>query len=500
MKRSIHTPLVYSLLALSLQLAASQLHAEAHPSSTPEGAEITALKRLDSLKVTPNLAEIKTPNVEEFRTQSGTRVLFVAAPELPIVDIRLAFDAGSARDGELKAGQYGLAAMTSALLDEGTSTQNTDQIAANFERLGAQYSANAYRDMFSVSLRALSDPTVLEPAVAQLLSLLKDAQVPEASYQRILQQTKIALAQQKDSPGTTAGIRFWQELYGTHPYAQPTTGLLSSVDGIKPADIRRFKDTYLVARNLSIAIVGQLTLSEAQALAERITSSLPQGQAARPLPKPPATTARTVYVPFDSTQTHIMIGQTGITRDNPDLPALTLGNDIFGGSDFSALLMKELREKRGLTYGAYSSFSPMHSNGPFRINYSTRTEQANTSLAVAKQTLRDYLARGVTDDVFAEAKSGMLNSYPLSLASNANIAGSLSAMGFFNQPRTYLADYPKQIAALTQAQVKDAFARYINADGMLVVVVGKEKPSDNPQLTAQPDGAASPAVPSNAAH
>ncbi len=480
MKNILAHALTPTVLALSLQLTAPLVHGEAHPSTTPANAEITALKQLESLKNAPTLPDVKTPPVQEFQTQSGTRVLFVAAPELPIVDIRLVFDAGSARDSELKPGLYGLASMTASLLDEGTSTQTTDQIAANFERLGVQYSAGAYRDMFMVSLRSLSDRTILDPAVEQLLALLKDAQIPEASYQRILQQTKIGLAQQKDSPSATASIRFWQELYGSHPYAQPTSGLLSSVDQIKPADIRKFKDTYLVAHNATIAIVGQMSLSDAQALAERITSSLPQGQAARELPKPTPTVGRTVYVPFDASQTHVLIGQTGVSRDNPDLPALTLGNDVFGGGDFNALLMKGLREKRGLTYGAYSGFSPMHSNGPFIINYSTRTQQTDSSLAVAQQTLRDYIAHGAEDHVVNEAKLAMLNSYPLSLASNSSVVGMLGAMGFYHLPNSYLADYPKKIAALTPAQVKETFARYVNPDTMLVVVVGKQKPSDKP--------------------
>jgi zinc protease len=463
-----------------MQLTAPLLHAEAHPSSTPSSAEITALKRLDSLKVEPNQAAIKTPAVQEFRTQSGTRVLFVAAPELPIVDVRLVFDAGSARDSALKAQHYGTAAMTAALLDEGTSTQTTDQIAANFERLGVQYSASAYRDMFMVSLRSLSDHSVLDPAVEQLLSLLKDAQVPEASFQRVMQQTKIGLAQQKDSPGATTSIRFWQELYGTHPYAQPTSGLLTNIDQIKPADIRAFKDRFLVAHNLAIAIVGQMSLAEAQALSERITTSLPQGTAAPALPKPAATVARTVYVPFESSQSHVMIGTLGITRDNPDLPTLNLGNELFGGSDFSALLMKELREKRGLTYGAYSGFSPMHSNGPFIITYSTRADQTDTSIAVARQTLRNYIDHGVSDADFEEAKQGLLSGYPLSLASNANVVGLLGAMGFYNLPRSYLADYPLKLGTLTPTQVKETFGRYLNPDAMLTVVVGKTKPSDHP--------------------
>lgn len=474
MKSNLNT-LMHSILTISLGVT-TLAHAESHPSMTPPSAEITSLKSLTSLKTFENISQLKTPTVQEFKTQSGTRVLFVEAPELPIVDIKLVFDAGSARDTEHKAGQYGLASLTAQLLDEGTSTQTTDQISANFERLGAQFGAAAYRDMFTVNLRTLSDRNLLNSAVDQLLSILKDAQVPKTSYDRVMQQNRIGLAQQKDSPATTANIRFWKELYDKHPYAQPSTGTLTSIELIKPADIRQFKDTYLVAQNLSIAMVGQMNLEQAKALAERITLSLPQGQHARALPKPDATVARTVYAPFDSTQTHILMGEIGITRDNPDLPALTLGNEVFGGSDFSAILMKELREKRGLTYGAYSNFSAMHSNGPFIINYSTRTDQMNESLSVAKQALHDYVEKGVTLDVLNEAKTGILNSYPLSLSSNSSIASTLAAMGFYGLANSYMADYPKQIEAVTPEAAHQAFARYVNPDKMLVVVVGKEKP------------------------
>lgn len=476
--------LTLSLLAIGLGTTVI-VHAEPHSSNTPSNAEITALKRLDSLKTSQIISQLKTPTVQEFKTISGTRVLFVEAPELPIVDIQLVFDAGSARDSDLKSGQYGLASITAQLLDEGTSTQTTDQISENFERLGAQYSAGASREMLTVNLRTLSDHQLLTPAVDQLLSILKDAQVPQSSYERIMQQNRIGLAAQKESPAKTNNIRFWQELYGKHPYAQPTTGTLTSIELIKPADIRKFKDTYLVAKNLNIAIVGQMNLEQAKSLAERITQSLPQGQHARSLPKPEETIARTVYVPFDSTQTHISIGQIGITQDNPDLPALTLANEVFGGGDFSAILMKELREKRGLTYGAYSGFSAMQSNGPFRVNYSTRTDQMNESLSVAKQALLDYLQKGAPLDRLNEAKTGLLNSYPLSLSGNSTIASRLAGMGFYGLANTYIADYPKLIEAVTPEAAHQAFVRYVSPEKMVVVVVGKEKPKAEGDMASQ---------------
>jgi len=482
MRTSALAPLV---LALGLCMMALPSYAETHASSTPSSAEITALPHLDSLKNASSTAALKTPEVQAFTTSTGTRVLFVAAPELPIIDLRLIFDAGSARDGEQTPGQYGLATLTAQLLDEGTNSQTTDQIAANFERLGIDYSASATRDMFVVSMRSLVDPSLMNPGVDQLLSLLKDAQFPQASFDRVLQQNRLGLEQQKESPGTITAIRFLEKLYGTHPYAEPTSGTPESLNRIKPADLKRFKDSYLVAHNLTIAIVGQLSLSDARALAERITQSLPQGQAAKPLPTPATFTAQNVYVPFDSTQTHVMMGAIGVRRDNPDLPALMVANDIFGGGNFSALLMKELREKRGLTYGAYSTFSPLQTNGPFIISYSTRSEKTDESLQVARQVLTDYLHQGTDQRTFEEAKTGLLNSYPLSLSGNNTIAARIANMAFYHLPLTYMADYPKQIEAVTPDSARTAFATYVHPDQMLTLVLGKTAPTSQPTTTNQ---------------
>lgn len=475
-------------------LAMSTAWAEESHQAEPSDAPITSLATLSSLRniAASGAIAIKTPAIESLSTKTGTPTLFVAAPELPIVDIRLTFDAGSARDSELREGLYGLASLTSQLLDEGTSTQSTDDIAANFERLGAEFSATSYRDMFTVSLRTLSDPAYFNPAVDQLLTILKDAQFPQASIDRVLNNAAIGQQQRKESPGAVVGIRFYRELYGKHPYAEPTTGTEASLKKITPQDIRNFKDTYLVAKNLNIAITGQLSRDQAQQLANRISQSLPAGQKARPLPAPqPLTTAKTVAVPFNSSQSHVMIGQLGITRDNPDIYALTVGNEMLGGDGFNALLMKELREKRGLTYGAYSGFTSMRTTGPFIMSYSTRGDQAIESIKVAKQTLQNFLSQPLDQQLLSETREGLLKSYPLSLSSNESILGYLGMIGFYGLPSSYLADYPKKIEAVTSQEIQAALRKYIQPSNMLTVVVGQPFDSNALNTPIAPATAAS---------
>lgn len=475
-------------------LGMSNAWAEESHQAEPSDAPITSLATLSSLRniAASGAIAIKTPAIESLSTKTGTPTLFVSAPELPIVDIRLTFDAGSARDSELRDGLYGLASLTSQLLDEGTSTQTTDDIAANFERLGAEFSASSYRDMFTVSLRTLSDPAYFNPAVDQLLTILKDAQFPQASIDRVLNNAAIGQQQRKESPGAVVGIRFYRELYGKHPYAEPTTGTEASLKKITPQDIRNFKDTYLVAKNLNIAITGQLSRDQAQQLANRISQSLPAGQKARPLPAPqPLTTAKTVAVPFNSSQSHVMIGQLGITRDNPDIYALTVGNEMLGGDGFNALLMKELREKRGLTYGAYSGFTSMRTTGPFIMSYSTRGDQAIESIKVAKQTLQNFLSQPLDQQLLSETREGLLKSYPLSLSSNESILGYLGMIGFYGLPSSYLADYPKKIEAVTSQEIQAALRKYIQPSNMLTVVVGQPFDSNALNTPIAPATAAS---------
>ncbi len=448
--------------------------AEENHQAELSNAPITSLSTLSSLRNIAVSTSLKTPDIQSFKTKSGTPTLFVAAPELPIIDVRLTFDAGAARDSELRAGLFGLASLTSQLLDEGTSTQTTDDIAKRFEQLGAEFSAASYRDMFTVNLRVLSDPAYFNPAIDQLLAILKDAQFPQSSIDRVLNNAAIGQQQRKESPASVVGIRFYRELYGKHPYAEPVTGTEDSLKKITPQDIRQFKDTYLVANNLNIAITGQLNSQQAQELANRISQSLPAGKKAQPLPEPSTlTSAKTVAVPFNSSQSHVMIGQIGISRDNPDHYALAVGNEMLGGSGFNALLMKELREKRGLTYGAYSGFTPMRAKGPFIISYSTRGDQAVESIKVAKQTLHQFMTQPLDQQLLNETKEGILNGYPLSLSSNESILGYLGMIGFYDLPTSYLADYPKQIAAVTAQDIQQAIGKYIKPEQMLTVVVGQ---------------------------
>lgn len=447
--------------------------------AAPEGAVVTpgpmtALSRLDSVPALTNTTQQRRAfNVQSWTTAQGTRVLFVRAPELPMLDLRLVFDAGSARDGKLA----GLASVTNRMLDEGTPTRDTTQIANAFENVAAEFRQSSYRDMAVAELRVLTDPQFLNPALDVFADVMAHPTFPEDTYKRIFQGAEVGQQQQKQSPSTQAALLFFKTLYGSHPYATPTTGTTDSLKQIRVEDLRDFHKRYYTAGNAVLAMVGDVSEEQARQISERLGAALPAGEHAPALPEVlPLKKASHVTLPFASEQTHILLGQPGITRLDPDYYPLLVGNEILGGGGFGSWLTTEIREKRGLTYGVYSSFSPMRSQGPFLLSLSTRTDQADEALRLMRQVLKQFIEQGPTSEQVQDAVSNLVGSYPLDTASNYSIVGNLGMIGFYGLPLDQMDRYVRDVQAVTPEQIRDAFRRHVQPERMLLVTVGKKAP------------------------
>lgn len=430
-------------------------------------------------------------DIQSWQTAEGAKVLFVEARQLPMFDLRLTFAAGSSQDG----GVPGLALLTNAMLNEGVPGKDVTAIAEGFESLGAQFGNGAYRDMAIASLRSLSDPAKREPALALFAQVIGQPSFPGDALARIKNQLLAGFEMQKQNPGKLASLELNRQLFGEHPYAHPSDGNAESIPGISREQLQAFHARAYTAGNLVIALVGDLSRAEAEAIAARVSSALPKGPA---LPKPAAPVAPRPghqHVEYPSAQTHLMLAQLGIARDDPDYAALYLGNQILGGGGFGTRLMEEVREKRGLTYGIYSGFTPMQVRGPFMINVQTRADYSQGTLELVQQLVREYIAQGPTQKELDDAKRELVGSFPLSTASNADIVGQLGTIGFYDLPLNHLEVFLQQVQALTVEQVRTAMAEHLDPSGFVVVSVGPtvaQKPTPPPTaaVAAQP-----PAVP-----
>ena len=168
----------------------------------------------------------------------------------------------------------------------------------------------------------------------------------------------------------------------------------------------------------------------------------------------------------------VLIGMPGLTRDDPDYYALVAGNYVLVGGGFVSRLMKEVREKRGYAYSVYSYFEPQRVAGPFRIGLQTRGQQADDAIAVVRDTLKQFIAEGPTQQELDAAKGNIVNGFGLRLDSNAKLLGYVGVIGFYGLPADWLEQYPRAVSELTVEQVRDAFQRRVLPAHLVTVIVG----------------------------
>jgi zinc protease len=413
-----------------------------------------------------------TPKVHAWQTANGAQVLFVAAPGLPMVDIRVVFDAGSARDGD----HSGLASLTNTMLAQGAGDWSADQIAERVESVGAKLGNGSARDMAWLSLRTLTRPPAMETAIQTLAGILAQPSFRATDFERVRQNRLVALRQDEQDPGTVGSKAIYRAIFGRHPYAADPGGTLESLNAIKREELGSFHRRFYVAHNAVVAIVGDLDLDQAHALAEEITGGLAAGEHAAPVPAVPDLAGGVVdRLAFPSVQTHIYAGQPGISRSDPDYFPLYVGNHILGGSGLVSLLMEEIREKRGLSYSVYSQFLPMAERGPFLLGLSTKNAQAEEARKVLMATVARFRDQGPTPQELTAAVKNITGGFPLRIDSNADIVQYLAMIGFYGLPLDYLDTFTDRVSAVTADQIRDAFRRRLDPATFAVVIVGPQQ-------------------------
>lgn len=411
------------------------------------------------------------PDIEHWTGANGTRVYYVHAPELPMVDIRVVFDAGSARDGE----QYGIGIMTNGMLAEGAAGMDADAIAEAFDDVGASFSNGSYRDMSVFSLRSLTKPALLDKAVATFTKFLNEPDFPKKSFKRLRKQMLIGLQAQQQSPRALTSKRFYEKLYGDHPYAHQSTGDEQSIKALSIAALKQHYQRYFVANNAIIAIVGDVDREQAEALAEQVLGKRPAGERAPALQAVKADIeGGHEHIDFPSQQTHVMIGQPVISRGDPDYFPLYVGNHILGGNSMVSRIFEEVREKRGLSYSAYSYMSPMRDKGPFVMSLQTKNETREEAIEVLQNTLQAFIDQGPSEEELAFAKNNITGNFALDIDSNADILGYTASIAFYDLPLDYLDSLLDKVEAVSVEQIRDAFQRRLQPEKMVIITTGEK--------------------------
>lgn len=423
-----------------------------------------------------NTAASATPeiSIQHWTSKNGVPVYFVAKTQAPFVYIVMLFHAGSAYD----AGSAGIAQLTANMLDQGTRTLDAKQIAYRFKLVGAQYSARIDRDMAIVKLYSWTYPTFLNPAVSNYAELLSHANFPENELKLAKKQRQIFLLHEQQIPEAIATNTFYKSLYGKQPYASPPRGTLQSIPLITRTQLMNFYQRYYVAKNAILIMVGNITKDKATSLAEQLSSALPPGKKAKPVPT--TTTSLSHYqnkIDYPTQHSAVLLGQQiGITLNDPDYFPFLIGNQILGNR-LTARLASGVRDKRGLSVNSW--FSPLEAGGPFCIGFQTQNDQAATALAITQTTLKNFIAQGPSEQELIASKQMFMNCPPLGIDNNnwfiysPIIIWALEKIAFYELPLNYVDDYRKKINAVNVTQVRETFRKHIKPGKLLVVIVGK---------------------------
>ena len=407
------------------------------------------------------------PQIEHWIMDNGARVYFVSSTALPLIDIQVDFAAGSAYDPQNKAG---LAGLTFDLLQSGTDKMNEQTIADSLADTGGQLSTSTDLDRSSLSIRTLSSKPEREAIIGLATDLLTNPTFPPNAVQREKARSIAALKEALTRPSTLTDRRFNEAIYSGHPYGRSPD--VTSLERITQSDLVNFHQRFVVTKNATITIVGDVTRADAEGIANTLMAGLPAGQAAPALPQPGQPEALTEHISNPSAQAHIQAGMPGMTRDDPDYFPLLVGNYILGGGGFVSRLMVEVREKRGFAYSVYSYFMPNRVAGPFVIGLQTRGSQAEDAIAVVRDVLQQFVSGGPTDEELNAAKDNLVNGFGLRLDSNAKIAGYVSMIGFYQLPPDWLDTYLQHVKNVTNDQIRDAFQRRVRKEHLVIISAG----------------------------
>jgi zinc protease len=417
--------------------------------------------------------------IEHWTQPGGARIYLVESPAIAMLDVQIDFDAGIRRE---PADRAGLVRATVNLLSKGVLARDgapaldENAVSQAWADLGANFGASASADRLSFSLRTLTEPDLLDKAIALAARQLAAPSWPDEVWLRERERMAAALRESYTRPSSVAGREFAKAVYGDHPYGREMTE--ATLARIGTADVRSFYATHVAACRARVSLVGAVNRAQADVLVTRLLAGLPQVACNRlaPLPAvaevPPLSQAQEKRIPFASAQAHVLIGQPGYKRSDPDYFALTVGNYILGGGGFVSRLSSEVREKRGLSYSVYSYFSPGLHAGAFTIGLQTRPDQAAEAVAVVRDVVKTFVAQGPSADELKAAKDNLIGGFALRIDSNAKLLDNVANIAWNDLPLDYLDSWARHVDKLTTSDIKAAFERKLQPERMLTLLLG----------------------------
>ncbi|HEX6980829.1 MAG TPA: pitrilysin family protein [Alphaproteobacteria bacterium] len=436
--------------------------------------------------VIATVASASAVEIEQVKSPGGIEAWLIRDRMVPLVSMHFAFRGGAATD---PAGKTGRAEMTAQLLTEGAGDLDSQKFAAMLEDRAISLGFDAGLDSIQGSVKTLNEHR--DTAFDLLRLALTRPRFDAEAVERVRAQTLAAIARDAENPETLARRTWWATAFPDHPYGRPVRGTVETVTRLQPDDFRDFVRNRLARDNLIIGVVGDITPDELGPLLDRAFGDLPARSAPVDVPEVEFKgDGRTTVVNRTVPQSVMVFGEDGIKRNHPDWFAASIVNYILGGGGFNSRLMTEVREKRGLTYGVYTSLVALDHTGLVLGSSSTANARVAQALDLIRAEWRRMKEQGPTADELADAKSYLTGSFKLQLSSSMSIASMLVAIQYDNLGIDYIDRRDALINAVTIDDVRRVAGQLLDPARMLTVIVG-----DPAGLAPDESGAGGPAMP-----
>lgn len=399
---------------------------------------------------------------------NGLQVVVVSQHEQPSVSARMIVRAGSAQDPK---GRDGVAMLTAALLDQGTTTRTAQQIADQIDFVGGIIGTGAGTDLSYINTVVMKDDF---PMALDLMSdIVRNPAFAEAEINRQRQQALSSLTVSNDDPDAVASRVIDRLIYGFHPYGRPSNGTEASLATLTRQDFVDFHRTWFVPNNALIAVVGDIGVEDAVAQVQRAFGAwVSRDVPAVSVTEPPPPVRRIVVVDKpDAVQTEVRVGQLALPRRHPDYFALDQAVKILGGEGANRL-QQVLRTQKGLTYGASADLESLKQAGGIVAETDTRSEATAEVLRTTVEEFARLSRERVYEAELEGAQAFLAGSFPLRIESPDSIATQVLNQLFYDLPLGELQTFRERVTGVTADDVQRVAKEWIRPDRLSIVLVG----------------------------
>jgi zinc protease len=414
------------------------------------------------------------PQILRRRLSNGIDAWTAEQHDVPLISVIALVRAGAAFD---PADRPGLAAVTADLLDEGCGDLDALALHETIGRLGAQVDTEVGADAALLGLTTLA--RFARPAFGVLADMLAKPRFDDGDFERVRDLRLNRLLQLREMPPALAERTFTQRIYGAHPYGHLPIGSEPSLGAMTVEETRAFHQRMYEPSRVTIITVGDASHEELAALTEATFGQWrthgPSQTFVDPanLPIVPDGTARLVVVPRPGApQSELRIGHMAVPRNTPDYHALVALNMVLGGQ-FVSRINLNLRERKGYTYGARTTFDFRRGPGPFVLHASVQSDSTTDAVRevfAELEAIRD--TRPVSLEELDLGRASLTRGYPRGFETAEQVARSIAQLALYDLPDDYFAEFVPRVLALTPDDLGRAAVTHIDPSRLVTVIVG----------------------------